>query len=271
MLDRPVSPPFRQVSRVVHFCTVSLEQAVKRVVHELLRREPGKIKISGSDAIAANAQFSCSTKRQQFVLGIQNIDLCIRDRRSDMYIICAFDLRDRRIHGCLCRTVVIKYVSLADLANLCHNMVQKGLPAQDHGLKIGDELLFTSKIHQKLKSGRRSREQIGFLPAAELCEQYRICALLFVSEDDRHSGSERYKQIHDKNVKYHVCDGQSFLLISELFADRIELIAKAVVYNVSVIDAQSFRFAGRSGSIDHVAEIIACRDAVRLFHVRIRH
>ena len=166
MLERPVRPPFRQVSRVVHFGAVSLVKAVKRVVHELLLREPGKVKISCTDTVAADAQFACGSKRKQFTLGIQNIDLCICDRRADMYIIRAFDLRDSRIHCRLRRSIIIKYVGFADLPNLGHNMVQKGLPAQDHGLKIGDELFFTSEIHQKFKSGRRSREQVGLLPPA---------------------------------------------------------------------------------------------------------
>ncbi|MOA15072.1 hypothetical protein D3C78_1352120 [compost metagenome] len=92
--DGPVGAPPRQVSRSVH-----LPARLKRIIHELLRRQRLVVHISARQSVPANAQLACYAYRLKVSMTVHDVRRRVRNRPADWQFL--FNRLGHRIGRCV--------------------------------------------------------------------------------------------------------------------------------------------------------------------------
>ena len=217
-----------------------------------------QVHIASAHSKACDHKLSCLAVRDNVVLLVHNIDLNITVRDTDGNIFAVSDHLHSTADSSFCRPIAVHNVGIRIYsADLVIQSRRKSLRTYIKYLNLRNCFFKLRQIYHIGQVSRSCGHNIHFISDNQLTQHKRIQNLLIRGNHCSHPISQRQKFLQNRNVKGHGCHrkrhtSSAYIAIGFcIFRIRIYKVRK-----VDMLDQDTLWFAGGTGSIDTITEIM---------------
>ena len=217
-----------------------------------------QVHIASAHSKACDHKLSCLAVRNNVVLLVHNIDLNITVRDTDGNIFTVSDYLHSTADSSFCRSITVHNVGIRIYsADLVIQSRRKSLCAYIKYLNLRNCFFKLRQIDHIRQISRGCGHNVYFILEYQFAQHKRVQNFLIRGDHCRHSVGQRQKFLQNRNVKGHGSHGKrytssAYITISLcIFRIRIYKVRK-----VDMLDHHTLWFAGGTGSIDTIAEIM---------------